>query len=94
MKRTLVLAIFLTLLGFVILNLSLMHVTVAKSTPDSADLTSLQLETFKNRAINEGNLQAAARVYWYYRFTKRDPAETEKWQAIVNRLDTKIKGTR
>ena len=63
------------------------HTIVGKTTPEAYDLSDSELQRFEGMALQSGDLKSAARVYWYYRFTKRDPVETEKWRVIVNRLD-------
>jgi hypothetical protein len=59
------------------------HVIVARTSAESADLTADQLADFKHKAIDQGDRQAAARIYWYYRFTKKDYSETKKWKYAV-----------
>ena len=70
------------LLAFCILN---GHVTIAQTSAESADLTSDELTLLKHKAIDQGDRKAAARIYWYYRFTKKDYTETKKWKYAVER---------
>ena len=61
------------------------HVTVGKTSAEAANLTSDELALLKHKAIDQGDREAAARIYWYYRFTKKDYTETKKWKYAIER---------
>jgi len=67
-------------LAFCVLN---GRVMVGQTSAESANLTSDQLAQLKHMAIDLADRKAAARIYWYYRFTKKDYAETKKWKYAV-----------
>jgi len=74
----------------VLLSLSILAIIVissgttirAKNSAESADLSETQLADLKQKAA-KGDTNAAARIYWYYRFTKRDFVELKKWDYAV-----------
>jgi hypothetical protein len=74
----------------VLLSLSILAIIVissgttirAKNSAEAADLSGVQLAALKQKAAN-GDANAAARIYWYYRLTKRDFVELKKWEYAV-----------
>ena len=63
------------------------RVTIGLTSSEASDLSDSDLKLFEKKAIQDGDFDSAARVYWYYRLTKKDRIETEKWDAITKRLD-------
>ncbi len=49
------------------------------------DITAADLVALENRALHEGDREAAAKLYWYYRLNKQDYARARKWEYAVLR---------
>ncbi len=78
----------LALAGLTAFIISNTRVLRAKTSAESADLSDAQLAILKQKAIAEHDQTAAARIYWYYRFTKKDFVEAGKWEYAVSPVET------
>ena len=72
-------AIFVLFLG-VCVCISLGHTVRGKTSAEASDLSPDELVALKQKATQDGDQKSAARIYWYYRLTKRDYVEAKKWE--------------
>ena len=95
MKNIVRIATAIVLISFGILAIivvSTSKVLVAKSSSEAYDLSETQLADLKQKAA-KGDTNAAARIYWYYRFTKKDFVELKKWDYAVTPAPDPINAT-
>lgn len=69
------------------------HTIIAKSSAETYNLSETELAYCEQRALQQDDINAAAKVYWYFRFTKRDFTEADKWKSVIDRLDEKSGAT-
>ncbi len=85
-KRILLFISIVAILAVALLSYCVLNGTTirAQTSAEAANLTDGQVALFKHKAIDQGDRKAAARLYWYYRFTKKDYTETKKWKYAVD----------